>query len=210
MSDWPAPDLLPYLFFENPWPIGSVAGLIGLVLIIAALRRGSRLMGFIGLDVLGLAVVVVILAATVNSTREQLIARTRALAHAAAPQLDTAALDQMFAPSVAFYVGRADKVHENVREVLDLADRAHRRYRFEEMTIQSVDARRTGNDTAESFLSVNTALARQGDSVMAMFGEGAFQTGWLFHWVQQDGQWKVNRITWMQFRGQEPAASLLP
>jgi hypothetical protein len=210
MSDWPAPDLLPYLFFENPWPIASVAGVIGLVLLIAAVRQRSRLMGFVGLDVIGLAVVVVVLASMVDSTREKLIERTKALAHAAAPQLDTEALDELFAPSVAFYVGPADRIHENVREVLELADRAHRRYTFKSMTVQSVDARRTAEQTAESFLSVSTTLAGQDDSVMAMFGEGAFQTGWLFHWKQHDGRWKVHRITWMQFRGQEPAASLLP
>jgi hypothetical protein len=209
MPHWSSPPLAPYLLFENPWPLAAILGVAGVMLGFYALRYRIK-----GLWI-GAAVAIVLagsaigLAASVESTREQVMRLTRDLVHVTLPPLDEPGLSQLLDDQVTLELA-GKTARTDRQQVLEQAQRVDRTMQFPAWSIQAVDARATGPGVAQSKLRLSTTIRKGNDPIGALMGESSFPTTWLFEWRYDGQHWRLSRIEWLKIANQSPTPNMLP
>ncbi len=209
MPDWPSPSWISRLLFETWWPGLAVFLVAAAMLGYQALqRRHARLAIAAGICAL-IAGLFPLLAFTVTTVRETVIARSRQLAEAGIPPLDAAALRRLLAERVVFEAPRGQTLFTRRDEILQLAERADRRWTVAEWGAITLDGRRLDDNHAQSYARVRTRLTARGQGVISG-GEFAVTSGWLIDWRQVDDRWRADRITLLTINGQAADPALLP
>lgn len=209
MPDWSSPPLAPYLLFENPWPVAAILGVVGLMLGFYALRYRIKGLWIGAVLAIGLAASAIGLAASVESTREQVMRLTRDLVSVTLPPLDEPGLAELLDDQVTLEVA-GKKARTDRQQVLEQARRVDRTMEFPAWSIQAVDARATRPGVAQSKLRLSTTLRKGNDPIGALMGEGSFPTTWLFEWRDDGEQWRLSRIEWLKLANQSPTPNMLP
>jgi len=174
----------------------------GIILLSAGQKRKNKpLMLSAGLAIL-LTGGVFLLAKSVTTDREQLIAETRALVMATAP-LDGPKLDQLIDPA-AIVTGPSGAVWVDAGQILPRLKRVLRQYPVQVQKIRMVDAAADENGWAKSTVTIRTETNASGDGV---------NTSWLLHWRRDEaapGGWRVVDIRWMMFNGMATPQGVMP
>jgi hypothetical protein len=200
------PPLVSYYLLEQPLPTVAALLLLTGVLVIAAMRRGSKGL-LIGSLVTGplLAVGLWTTASLVTTPREQVMELTRQLVEATSP-LDAATLDRLLdadavllGPEGGAWLTRA-QFDPIIRLVLERYPISHNQPRM-----LGADVIGDGRG-ARVLLDVTTRLDTQA------YGERPIQTRWLIEWLrpadaQESDAWRVIRVRWLEHPG---AAAVQP
>lgn len=114
---------------------------------------------------------------------------------------DVAAAKDCFSERASIHVGRLNSPGEG-RDRIDRAfDSFAGRHRIESNTLLSLDARTLSDDAGEVEIACRTVTASSA---------GAVPTRWHFEVVrEQDGAWRILRITWLRLGSEVPSLSLL-
>ena len=196
------PPVVEYLLLEQPWPL--VGGLVAAAVLMAAVaqrRRDRRWLGA-AIGALVLAPGAYVLATMVNTDRERLVARSRALVGATVSPVDfehvATFLDAdvtLTGPHGAHWLD-ADAIDRTLR-------RAEQRWGIEAQSIADLKAATTGRRQGRTALSLRTTLGGRLDY-------GPIRSGWVLQWRQDaDGTWRVQRIACMQINNREPRQEML-
>ena len=210
MDNWPTPSILDRFLFESYWPAAALCAGLALVLGFHALRRRSRGLGVAAVVLVLAAATVPVVARSIVTSRERLMARTADLAKAAIGPLDADQLAAMLDERVVFEVPRGNPAFEGRDQVIDLARRADRRYRFETWSVGGLDAAKLNNTTGQSVARLSTRLVAKGGGDGLLGGEYSVPTDWLIEWSNRSGDWRVTRIALTKIAGQDASAGQLP
>ncbi|MBM4008625.1 MAG: hypothetical protein FJ285_03430 [Planctomycetes bacterium] len=114
---------------------------------------------------------------------------------------DVAAAKECFSERASIHVGRLNSPGEG-RDRIDRAfDSFAGRHRIESNTLLSLDARTLSDDAGIVEIACRTTTASSA---------GAVPTRWHFEVVrEQDGCWRILRITWLRLGSEVPSLSLL-
>lgn len=114
---------------------------------------------------------------------------------------DVAAAKECFSERASIHVGRLNSPGEG-RDRIDRAfDSFAGRHRIESNTLLSLDARTLSDEAGEVEITCRTTTVSSA---------GAVPTRWHFEVVrEQDGIWRILRITWLRLGGEVPSLSLL-
>lgn len=208
MDHWPAPSLIDRLLFENFWPGLLIAAVAGLMLLVYSARMRSRAMLIASAVCLMVGGLFPVASIMVQTDRETLIAHTTRFPAAFVPQLNEPALVALLDENVSFDVGPATGVRLNRDTLLQQARSVDRAFQLTRAAILSADACSTGPDSGESFLHVRTNI-RSDQGLLAAAGQ-PFNTQWRMEWRKTDAGWRVTRVVWFKYMGQEPTTGMLP
>jgi len=114
---------------------------------------------------------------------------------------DVAAAKDCFSERASIHVGRLNSPGEG-RDRIDRAfDSFAGRHRIESNTLLSLDAHTLSDEAGEVEITCRTTTVSSA---------GAVPTRWHFEVVrEQDGIWRILRITWLRLGGEVPSLSLL-
>jgi len=211
LENWPPPSLIDRVLFENYWPGLVLFGTLAIVIGFRALQLRSRRAGAAAALLAVSAGAIVPLTYAVTTTREALIDRTRTLVETVMPPLATDELTQLLTEDAIVGIASApdDPVASGRDELVNMAQRAHRRYEFENWSYSRLEARAIDADRGQSFLRLGTNLVMS-DGVAA--GTAFPVTSeWLIHWTRtKDGPWHVSRVECVKIAGRDPGRGELP
>ena len=166
--------------------------------VIAVRRSDKRIMAGAGVA-LALAIGVVVLARSVVTTTETIKQRTRELIEATAP-LDIEALDDIFTPETRL-TGPDGSVWFDVDEVFSHLIWADKTYVIGSQKITLMEAYAPQPDHAVSNFELRSVAGVTGTPV---------RTVWKIIWIREDdGQWRVEVIQWLEFQGRLPTTDLV-
>jgi hypothetical protein len=169
MTDW---------LFDTPWWI--LAGLLvaAIALFVAGNNRQDAALKRLAAAAVGLAVVLFAVSYFVDTPKEVVAKRTRALV-SAVENRDAKALEQLLHPAAHFVsLGKSD--------IVRIASKAMDTYRIKDVRIASMDVRSTG-DTIVAVFQVGSNVEVQG------FG-GNVPTQWQITWEKLGDQWLARGI----------------
>ncbi len=200
------PPLLSHYLFEQPLPaVAALLLLTGLV-VMAAMRRGSKAL-LVGALIAGplLSTCVPLMAALVTTPREQVIIRTRQLVAATAPH-DAAALDRLLAAD-AVLLGPEGGAWLTRAQFDPVIEQVLQRYAISDNQVRVLGADIVGAaGGGRVLIDVSTRVASE------LYGERQLQTRWLIEWLRpvdasDPDAWRVIRVRWLAHPG---AAAVSP
>lgn len=194
----PTPSVSPltrYLF-ENPWPGIIIAGVLGALVLVGAVRRGATRQVLIGLSLLAVGVAWYLVAALVVTSGEHAAEVTRRFVRHAEEGNASAAI-QLLAPSATLALGSpsnpgldASFFHARLRSLED-------QYRIRTNYITELSAYTRTDDTGVVHLQCLTSF----DTAVTLPTKSA----WVVDVARQsDGSWKITRLTAVKINDQTP------
>ncbi len=191
------------LLLEDPWPLALTFAVVAGVLVFLGIQRADkRLLRLAGIAAV-LAAGVFILAGTVTTTRETILAATEKLVGHTAP-LDVPAFRAMVDPQVIVTVESARGAQSLAGDaVFSRLESTVKSTAIEKQTTLAIDAELRGKDHAVSSFDVRTDVR----------GGPRFITRWVLTWRRQaDGDWRVTEVRWLNpehMLGVKPDINLL-
>jgi hypothetical protein len=181
-TDWPDPPLLNRLLLENPWPLAIAFAAVAVVMFLVAGRRDDHRLRNLAAVPAGLAVGVIALGGMVTTEREQLEARTRALAEAVAEPFDLDAVRELTTED-------ARLLKWNREQMIAIARHAADRVTIDGYTVTNLMAH------PESDRYGRTYIAAFGRAESSRRGGGRFKTSWMLRWRRgDDGAWRLSEV----------------
>lgn len=192
--------LLSQLLLENPWPLGGVMILCGVVLWVSALNRREKKLAIIAGSLWVMAAVVFGLASAVTTQREQVFNHTRQLLDAATNPVDMATIRRLLSPNAELR-GPHDELWVTFDELLPEVEGALTRWPVRRIVIRENTIDVTGNQ-AQVDLRISTRS--RDDNFPAGTG-----SQWRLLWRRDaSGQWQVETIRWFELLGQPPSEGM--
>ncbi|MEX1016060.1 MAG: hypothetical protein WDZ31_04870 [Phycisphaeraceae bacterium] len=188
------PPLWEHLLLERPWPL-VVALLVGAILLrYVARQRNQPVVGHVALGLALVAGGVFALAWSVTTDRQQIERHTRDLVQATVTPADFDVIDRLLSPDVVL-VGpdgdvwlEAGPLRRQLETVVD-------RYGIDDQIIRDFGVETTGDHTGRSAIDLRT------------YSPGMVAPSvWTLHWRRtgDDTPWRVVRIQWNEFMGNDP------
>jgi hypothetical protein len=183
---------------ENPWPLGIVLFAVAVIAGWRAMRGGSGRLGAAGV-VAALGVAVLIAGAAVVTSGERARQVVLQVVDAAVAG-DVGGASSLFAGDATLALGSTANPgfpREAIEQRLDHLDD---RYRIDSNDVTTLRAYSTARQAAVVHLACRTVLAAVPVPV---------PTEWVVEVTRQDdGTWKISRVTWISIAGRSPTADL--
>ncbi|MFP4223848.1 MAG: DUF4440 domain-containing protein [Phycisphaeraceae bacterium] len=187
--------LLPYLLFEQPWPLIAVGLVLAFLVWIIAGRVARFGWRWASLALLALAVGVWVLAWVVDTPREQVRESTRTLIQATAAPAEVEQFFALLAPDMTLR-GPDGEVWYDAQEVRDTLAPVLRRYEVDAQSIHGLQIEVQGEDAARALLQLRTEVDAYGLSA---------RTRWILTWRRgEDGAWRLVDMQWLRVQGRPP------
>lgn len=198
VENWPQPPLIEHVLLESPWTLAMTLAAVAIGVFVVGGRSGRRKLQKWAALPLAIGVIGFVVAAVVNTDRELMQQRTRALVDAAvADPIDLDAMRDLLDESVRLFVLDRERI-------LAMAQRARAIYRIDSATITTLLARR---DTPTAGQTLLTVLAR----VSSKYGDYPAKTRWLLHWRKDPAAgWIIDRLELISVNDQPARQSILP
>lgn len=196
----PAVDPFSRTLFESPWLLAGVLGVVTLFLLVTGLREGR-------LDRLrqsavpgGLLVLLLVVAHLVTTPAERARTTVRSFVEAIVAG-DAATAKSLLAADLGFHVGDPDNVAFGRDYLTTTIDWATGRYAIESNSIRRLDAWTVPGDRAVVHLGCLTFPAAGGPT----------PSQWVLEVAEQDdGTWRIDRMTWIGVLGRRPSGAEIP
>lgn len=189
--NWPDPPMLEHYLLESPWGPAIVLAAVGVGLFIAGGRRASPLMQWVGggAGVL-LGVGLVLLAMSVQTGREKMVAGTEKLAEAAAEPFDLTTIEKLTTDD-------ATLLGWNRQIMMAVARNASQRVSVDGYSVTAMDVIRDGPNRGRTYVAV---IGR----VRTELGGGGFRSRWIMRWrKEEDGRWRLAAIERVTVNGSD-------
>jgi ketosteroid isomerase-like protein len=184
---------------ENPWPLAALLAVAAGLLVHRARGTGERQPLFVALGLAGAAVVVVLLATVVTTRGERAEAIVREFV-ARAERADTSGMLSLLSDNATLHFGRPENPGVGRDEIRSMLSDLEGRYRIESNTITQLDATGEPGPAATVLLTNRTSVAAGYDGVP--------NSWWLRVGEQKDGSWKIERIAFLKAAGQPGSPGL--
>ena len=201
MPQPPDVSLVTRFIFENPYPLGGVLLVVGVILGWLGLRDGrtDRLRLAVVPIVLGLAILAAGLLVITSGERARRV--TRQLVEAAIAG-DLVAARNLLSDSARFHFAAATNVSHDVDFMMAGLELLGRQFTIEDNSITMLKGYSESSDTAEVHLACWTREASWGQYTPSQ---------WVLRIQRQDdGSWKVTSLTWVSVLGEAPQATWTP
>lgn len=190
-----------YYLLENPWPVACLLGIIGLVLLLLAIRRDQGHLFISGLATIGLGLVVMALATLVTTSREHGIRIADQLIDAAELG-DVPGATALFDPGMEFLVTESDARPSSIATITSSLESLAGRNRIESNFVTRMEA--TSPEKGLAIVEFD-CLTRTAEYPMNT------ATSWLLHAGHQpDGTWRITRLVFVEIDGKRPNRRTLP
>lgn len=187
--------VLRHLLLENPWPLVLALVVVGAVLGVLSTQRLSRRLAAASLVAFLLAPSILLLAHSVTTAREHIIAGTRELVASTVHRADLAAVDLLFSPE-AVLVGPDGEVWLTYPEIRTQLERASERFAIREQSVRSLTAE-LEDGVGQVTVSLRSTLGGQAAGV-------PMPSMWELTWERADDAWRVTQVRCLQFMNAEP------
>lgn len=190
-------DSLNSLLFENPWPLGAMLVLAGLVLLFHANQRRDRRIAGVAALAVALAVAVFAVERAVTTPREQVHAALARLAQlAAADHVDRSLLAELLDANISLE-GPDGTPWLDGDEVLDEMVVAVRKWKVLDNRVEWVEVRMVPPGLAYANVRFRTMLGGE--------MKRPLRTEWELTWHQEPAKtWHLARAKWLRIQDREP------
>ena len=189
---------------ESPWWLAAGLVILAAVVQVVAQQRGSRRGSYLALGAVGLAVLAVVLSFAIETPREAVMAKTRALVDAAGP-FDAAVFGGLVAEDASLRGpdGTLWATLPQVESGLDrLASGSDTTHKVLGLSVEDVNLEVAGG-SATAWLDLRT-------TGNATSGVPVFTT-WEIVWQRDaEGAWAAERFRWVRFNQQAPSRGMMP
>ena len=184
---------------ENPYPLAVIGIVVGICMLWASRGGGQNRQRLSGLVAIGIAALLLLIGALVETAGEEAELLTEQLVEDAVAGDVDAVLDQ-FAANAGFGLSSPKSAPFAVEVVGDQVRSLVGRYSIQSNRITRLSAYTISGDKAEVRFSCSTDT-----------GDGfATPTTWIAEYERQDdGELKIVRLTWMSVMGNKPSLSFL-
>lgn len=189
--------ILQRLTLEDPGPVVILLVLAGAVLGFSAVHRKRRVRALVAGGLWVLAAGVFILSMAVTTQREEVQSQTHRLLHAATAPVEMVSIRQLLA-SDAELIGPDGALWLTFDKLPDEIDQALTRWPVRQLRVGEMDVTIRG-DTAQVMLRLSTRTRED------LFPVGT-ATRWRLDWRRDGlGQWRLERIQWLEWMGKPPS-----
>ncbi|MCK4872239.1 MAG: hypothetical protein KAS72_05905 [Phycisphaerales bacterium] len=201
VPDLAKPPALVHYTLENPVPVGVGLLALAVILLFAAnrlgrLRKGLPIVG----GVLAISVLIFVLAAVIETGRERVTDRTRALIDLIALG-DDAKVGLILSEDVSFHIGRYPRMHRK-KLILRLIRHVRARDLIASHSVRDVRAEQSSPTRATTQVLVHAVTTYSGIPT---------PTWWQIQWQREpDGAWRVTEMHWLTLAGKTPDVEVLP
>ncbi len=197
VASLPRPPAWEQLLLENPWPASLALAGVALVLLVMALRRGSRAHRYVSLALILAALAMQLASRATVTPREAMVMQTRALVSATAP-LDARAFEKLFRAGATLR-GPDDQVWLELDGIVAELVAAVGQRTIISQRIREIQAEQSSADRGRTLLRLSTNVDFAG------MGGRDIPTTWMLHWVrEEDGQWRVSEAKWLRLAQTQP------
>jgi len=198
-DNWPSPPASA-MVFEDPWVLAIALLVIAAGLFFFSGRRHLQRLAAIPVT---LAVLVVVAAFTVQTDREQMIAGTYGMVNTLETPGDVGAFADYLAETITFEA-RGRTVDRDKAAIVGIGERTLSRYAPPSHTITDIKVEQLGPSEGVTYMAVISNLA--GDAY-----DGYVKTKWLLYWrIDDDGNWRIDRIVWRSLNDKPANPRLVP
>jgi ketosteroid isomerase-like protein len=191
---------LQHLTLENPWPLGGVLALAGVVLWIGAIHRGHRRQAVVAMTLWVLAAGVFILSAAITTEREVVTKQTNSLLKAATTPVDMQVIRShltadatLRGPDGALWI-EFDQLPPEIETALQ-------RWPVRQLVVRDMDVQVRGD---LAIVTVQLSSRSSDDNFPA-----GTATRWRMQWRRQaSAPWKLEMIQWIEWMGQPPPRNI--
>ena len=195
--DWPPPPLLTHYLLESPWLVCVTLLTVAAALALIGWRGGQRRPMIASAIAACLAGVLFLVAMLVQTDRERMAQRARAMVDAAASPVNLELFGETLSEDATFFGRDRDAI-------LGMLQRSAHRWQVSQAYITRLEVHQDDATRGQTYLSIITRLNTS-------FGGGSAQTRWLLHWRKEpDGVWRIRRIEWLSLNDRDAREGDLP
>lgn len=191
--------LLSHYLLENPWPIGIISGMLGLILFISFVRTGETRLLLGSLTAVTLAGLVFCLDALIKTPAEHGEGLVSALVEAAEAG-DVESMLQQVSPAASLHLGSVTRPGRPFSALQESFETLAGRNRITENWVIRLSGESDGIGGATVFLSCRTSTSSS---------YGLVPTTWSFEIIPDGkGGWEITRIVFESLMGRAPERGL--
>jgi|GEM_PF-5929423 len=192
--------ILKHLTLENPWPMGGLLALAGVVLWIGAIHRGYRRQALVAMTLWVLAATIFILSAAVTTEREIVTRETNSLLRAATAPVDMAIIRSHLTADATLR-GPDGALWIEFEQLPPEIESALERWPVRQLVVRDMDIQVRGD---MAVVTLQLSSRTRDDNFPA-----GTATRWRMQWRRSASkQWKLEMIQWLEWMGQPPPRNI--